>query len=55
MEFIKLANTIGALAKKFYVPFEGFQEDLIYTEVSKHLVVSRHEVLCALEIVAERG
>ena len=54
MNTILLANTIRAFALSNYIPFQGFNEELIVNKAQKYLAVSRHDVLVALEYLANK-
>jgi hypothetical protein len=51
----KLANSIAGLAKSNYIPFQGFNEEVIIKKVQSRLDVTEHQIKCALEIIADRG
>ena len=52
---IQLANTIKSVALANYVPFQGFDGDAIFATVKRHLDVTKHEVLVALEYICQTG
>ena len=54
VDIVKLANGIGSYARSQYVPFQGFNENVIVAHVQKHLDVERFHVLCALEYLANK-
>jgi hypothetical protein len=50
-----LANTIHSVVRSNYVPFQGVNEDVVIERVQRFLSVDRFEILCAIEIVLDRG
>lgn len=55
MNIVKLANSIRSFALGNYIPFQGFDEEVIVAKVLKFFNVSRHDVLLALEYIAQKG
>jgi hypothetical protein len=55
MEIIQLANTIRAVALGNYVPFQGFREEVIVARVQRVLPVTEHQIMVALEYIAQKG
>jgi hypothetical protein len=51
----KLAMSIRSVAMMHYVPFQGFDVSAIVAKVQKHLDVTTHDILLALEYICQKG
>jgi hypothetical protein len=51
MDFIKLANSIQAVVRRHYVPFQGIDADAVTADVQRRLPVSRQDIESAIALL----